>query len=281
MNRAAHLFFDLVTLLFVAATAVVVVVVLAVAGDAIDPPLFAPPSPLPLPTLVQLSAPTPLPTWTPSLTPTETPTSTATEPSTPTPTATFTPSATFTATGTFTSTFTPTITPTASFTASFTPTPTNTLVPPTPTPTRTLTPTPSLTPSPTPSPTGPTLAPYPFIVQPDSLILRENYANPAGCAWQGIAGQATTQRAEPVLGVLVRARDLTTGAELSAMTGTNPFYGPSGWEIVLSTQVTTRSYALSLWAQGMQVSPEVTIVFPGSCQQNLATINFILTRPLQ
>jgi hypothetical protein len=35
---------------------------------------------------------------------------------------------------------------------------------------------------------------------------------------------------------------------------------------------------VSLWAKGVQVSPVVDIVFPNSCQQNLATVNFIQTR---
>ncbi len=276
MDRAGNLFFNVVTLIFTVSTLVVGIVVLAIAGDAMEPPILAPGEDDPLPTQVVLSSPTPRPSWTPSHTPTITPTYTATITPTVTPTGTATASATFTLTST------PTITNTPLPTVTGTVTPTNTLIPPTATPTRTNTPTPSITPSVTPSPTGPTATPtsqFPFIIQPNSIILRENFANTAGCNWQGIAGQATDTRAEPVIGVQVRVRGPEN--EYSTLTGTNTFYGPSGWEIVVGNQALVARYSVSLWYNNVQVSPTVEIVFPGSCQQNLATVNFILARPLE
>lgn len=115
-------------------------------------------------------------------------------------------------------------------------------------------------------------------MQPDSLILRENYANPAGCNWQGIAGQVVMTTGEAVIGVQVRVRGEGI-TELATLTGTNQFYGPSGWEIVLGSQPAQGRYVVELWANGERVSPSVELVFPGSCQQNLAQINFIMTRP--
>ena len=117
------------------------------------------------------------------------------------------------------------------------------------------------------------------MVQPSSLILRENFANSAGCAWQGIAGQVTTDRGEAVTGVQVRVTGADIG-ERTTVSGTNQVYGPAGWEVVLSNTTNNGRYQVALWANGVQVSPTVEIVFPNSCQQNLATVNFIQTRPM-
>lgn len=265
MNRAANAFFNFVTLLFFLATILVVAVVIGIAGDAMEPPILAPEADAVLPTQVAIASPTPKPTWTPSLTPTATPTGTPTATLTPTPTATGTATAT------------PTVTPTPTITPTFTLSPTNTLIPPTATPTATATATPTVT------PIGPTATPtsqFAFMVQPDSLILRSNFANAAGCEWQGIAGQVTTTSGDPVIGVQVRVSG-TTIEQRATLSGTNTFYGPSGWEVVLGNQPQMDRYTVELWANGTRVSPVVEIVFPGSCQQNLATVNFIQTRPLE
>lgn len=261
MNRAANLFFNLVTIIFVVLTALTLTVILRIAGDAMEPPFLQPGAEEALPTQVVIDTLTPRPSWTPSRTPAPT--------NTHAPTAT--PTETPTATGT--STRTPTTTVTPSTTATFTLTPTNTLVPPTATPTQTNTPTPSITPTPT------ATVEYAFIVQPNSIILRENYANTQGCNWQGIAGQVTTPQGEPVIGVQVRVA--SPERELTTLTGTNTFYGPSGWEIALGSQPSVGRYTIALWYNNQPASPPVEIVFPGACQQNLATVNFILNRPLQ
>jgi hypothetical protein len=272
MNRVAKGCFNFVTLLFGVATVVVLGVFYAVATDAMDAPFLA---------AKATDAPATLfvpDTLTPTLTPTLTLTPLPTRTDTPTPTATLTP--TFTPSPTDT----PTITNTPTITLTITLSPTKTLIPPTPTPTRTPTPTITLTPTFTPSPTGPsptptnTLSPYPFRVQPSSLILRENYANAAGCNWQGIAGQVTTDRGDPVVGIQVRVRGDDIG-DVATITGTNTFYGPSGWEVVIGSQTNNNRYQVALYAEGVQVSPTVEIVFPNLCQQNLATVNFIQTRP--
>ncbi len=279
MSQAANGLFNLLTIIFVALTIVAVVVVASILNDSMEPPSFlAPEETAIVPTLAMLASPTPWPSWTPSLTPLPSNT-----PS-PTPSHTPPPTATNTATATPTITETPAPTSTSEPTHTYTPVPTNTRKPPTPTPTVTLTPTPTTTLTFTPSPTGPTptptntLSPYPFIVQPLSLILRENYANAAGCNWQGVAGQVTTDRGEAVVGIQVRV--YSEGVfEQFTVTGTNQFYGPSGWEIVVDSQPNNGRYKVELWNGQEQVSPTVEIVFPGTCQQNLATVNFIQTRP--
>jgi hypothetical protein len=249
--------YNSVTALFAVLTLVMVGIVVAIAADAMDPPLFAPEKVVVLPTRAAFSSPTPGPSWTPSYT--------------PLPTGTFTP-------------FTPTITNTPGPTGTFTLTPTRTPAPPTNTPTRTPTPTASFTPTITPLPTGPTPTPqntlsaYPFIVQPSSLILREYSPESDGCQWQGVGGQVTTARGEPVKGIQVRIVDDSSG-EWRARSGTNQTYGVAGWEIKVSSETNNLRYEVSLWANDVQVSPSVLIVFPNACQQNLATVNFIQTRP--
>ncbi len=260
------LFYNSVTVLVLVFTLVIVGIVVAIAADVMEPPIFAPVKVVVLPTLAAFGSPTPGPSWTPS--------------NTPPPTATFTPTPPFTPTPTFT----PTITNTPGPTGTFTSTPTKTPAPPTNTPTKTPTPTASPTPTLTPLPTGPTPTPqntlsaYPFIVQPSSLILREYSTDPAGCKWQGAGGQVTTARGEPVKGVQVRIVD-ENGGEWAARTGTNQNYGAAGWEIRLSSETNNGRYEVSVWANDVQVSPSVVIVFPNACQQNLATVNFIQTRP--
>lgn len=275
MNRALNGCFNLLTVIFLLLTVAVITGVGAIVGDRLEPPIFKPREVAAIPTVAVLYSPTPKPTWTPSVTPWPSPTLTETPTGTPTntliPTATLTP------------TITPTFTPSATFTPSptFTLSPTNTLVPPTATFTPTATLTPSETPTFTPSPTGPTLTPtsqFAFMLQPGSLILRDNFGNQAGCNWQGMAGQVTTDRGEPVIGVQVRVKG--PGIDLATLTGTAPFYGPSGWEIKVADAPLTGRYEVSLWVAGQQASPTVEIVFPGVCQQNLATLNFIQTRQL-
>ncbi len=266
MSGAKAAFFNAVTLLFGALTLGVVVVVAGVASDVITPPLLAPSAQVP-PTRAHLPSPTPWPTWTPSHT--FTPSHTAPPTRTPTPT----PSATATHTATHVP---PTLAPASS--------PTRTRVPPTPTPTATPTLFPSATPSATPLSPTPALAhsrsPYPFILQPYSLILRPNTVNERGCAWQGLAGLVTTARGERVEGVLVRVRD-EAGSELSTLSGTHDVYGPSGWVVALGEEPREARYWVDLWANGVQVSPTVEVRFPGTCQGNLATLNFVQTRPLE
>lgn len=278
MGRGKNLFFNCMTFVFMGFTVVAAFIFYSIATDALVPSVLAPKETEIVPTVAVYEPPTPKPTWTPSFTPPPTSTFTPTVTPTETPPP---PSATNTATATETITYTPSHTTTVTMTATFTPSPTNTLPPPTATPTKTYTPTPSETPTPTLTPTGPTFTPtsqFPFMVQPGSIILRQNFGNAAGCNWQGIAGQITTDRAEPVAGVQIRVRGSTL-AEISTLSGTNLAYGPSGWEIQVSTTPNTALYYVDLWVAGQQVSETVSIVFSGTCQQNLAMVNFIQTRP--
>jgi hypothetical protein len=116
------------------------------------------------------------------------------------------------------------------------------------------------------------------MLQMGTPLLRDNFANGAGCNWQGIAGQVINGQGEAVVGVQVKVTGDNT-AELSTISGSNTLYGASGWEIKVGDTLNNFRYQVSLWIGGVQVSEAVPVVFPGSCQQNLALINFVQTRP--
>lgn len=145
--------------------------------------------------------------------------------------------------------------------------------------------TPSFTPSATPTPAGPTPtltatpSPFPFVAQPGTPRLRDNFANTSGCNWQGVAGQVISDLNEPLLGLQIRVSSDATG-ERTAVSGTNTLYGDAGWEIVLGSEPTTDRFRVSLWSpEGEQLSPIIEIGYGGTCLQNLALVNFVQTRP--
>lgn len=245
--------------------------------------LQAPPDPaaqqsVSVPTLVEL------PSVTPTYTPSETPI--------PTDTPTWTPSPTFTHTPTETPTPLPTVPPTATHT--FTPVPTNTLPAspfPTITPSHTLTSTipPTLTNTPEPTatetpvvitqaPTEPPPSPFPFVLRDNQLTFTSNFANTAGCAWQGIGGQVVDIQGNPLLGVNVHVYG--PNIDIFTVSGSNTLYGPSGWEIPLTNAVNNLTYYVELQTQaGTIISPTTPVQFPADCARNLAVVNFQQTRP--
>lgn len=307
--RGANILFNLVTFIFVALTLGVIVYTVAIASDMAEPPFLMPPTDAPTPTLipdVSEELPTPfLPTFTPSntpeptgtaepsLTPTLPPTDTReappfTEPLAETPIPTEPPpeetpesddagspddieedavgSAALAALPSFTPSVMRGLLPVANRSA----TPTITLTPG-PRPTNTVTPTP-------PGPLPPTLAPYPFVVQPGTPLLRDSFADgTTGCEWQGVAGTVVDQRGEAVVGVEVRVRG-DAGGEQTVLAGTDTDYGPSGWEVRLSRAPRAARVTVDLWADEQLVSPTVEVLFSGVCAENLALINFVQTR---
>ncbi len=262
MSSGSNFVFNLIAFVFAVLTIATLVFVIAIAADAVEPPFLAPEPTLVPPTSVLDAGITPtrpvLPTFTPSNTPEPT--------NTPLPTDTPEPSATPTAT------ITPTGTRTQVPTRTFTPTMTQTSDAPTATP--------SFTPSPPgPAPTATnTESPYPFMLQPGTPTLRNNFANAQGCNWQGFGGQVIDQNGDPVIGVQVRISSAASG-DMFTLSGTNSAYGPSGWEMAVGTEAVPGTYRVQLWVANQgELSPSVEITFPGSCDQNLALVNFVRTR---
>lgn len=184
-------------------------------------------------------------------------------------------------------TFTPTTAP--SETPSHTPTvqPSITALPSaTPTATITATLPATLTPSMTPTPTvtaGPTAtAPpaLPFLPEGD-VVFTSNTFNTQGCAWQSIGGQ--------VLNLDGRAYNGTLNAHVynnardygRVQTGTNSFFGISGFEVPLETAPSANTYFIELeTTSGTVVSTPIQVSFPGNCEGNVAQVTFKLARPL-
>jgi hypothetical protein len=259
--------YNLVTVVFLLLTVICIALTAVFAAGVIPVPFLSPGEfMIPQAAVVPTSTVTytlPPPTWT------ETPTKTFTPSSTPSETATVTPSLTITATAGPTDT--PTITPTPSDTATGTATATLTpsITPTGPTPTFTFTP-----------------SPFPFQVRggPTGVVFAANFANTAGCAWQGVGGQVFGLGGEGLTGFQIRVTGPGLGeggAGVIVGTGSNTLYGaPSGWEVAVAGQTNNNTYFVELLtASGTSVSPAVQVTFPNNCAQNLALVNFEQTRP--
>lgn len=241
MNRNS--LFNLISIIFFILTLVSLTVII---GLMLSPPPAMNIADLPtrapdLPTLTPTSTSTPTipPTFTPSETPTVTPSLTGT----PTNTATPTPSNTFTPGP-----------PTATFTASATWTPTG--------------------PTPTPSETP---IPYAF-AQRGETRLQTNFANSAGCLWQGIGGQVFRLDGTEFSGNF-RVRVFNNTFEQVVSIGTNSFYGvQSGWEVKVADTINAGVYFVRLESEFSVLSPTIQVQFPGNCSQNVAIVDFIQTR---
>jgi hypothetical protein len=248
MERNAGLY-NIISIIFVVLTivAILVVVIRFAQGPAVRSSDLTP-----LPEVLSL----------PTLPPTFTPTRTLP------PTFTLTPTTTLTPTPTFTPTFTPTIIPSITISATIT----DTLLP-------SDTFTPSVVPSntPTDTPTGPSAtAPSPFLFDlrdGQGVVYTANFANTAGCAWQGIGGQVFDINAAPLngLGLHVFGNNIDTIVQ----SGTNSLYGGGGWEVPVDNKINNGTYFVELQsAVGTVISPRITVTFPGSCDQNLAMVYF-------
>lgn len=287
MGRGSNRIYNVISLIFLVLAFVVLGVVIVRLGQpaiAVTPQVAALPTLANLPTLTPTSTHTPIP---PTPTPSDTPTLTPTD--TPPPSATFTWTLIPTRTGTpVPPTFTPlpssTITPT--FTPSDTPPPSATITPSL-TITFTLTPSQTIPPSNTPQvaapnnftpqPTQPPPSPFPFRTRDPQPQFTLNFANSAGCQWQGIGGQVTDLNGQAIGGVRVHVYG--SGIDVFSTSGSNTLYGASGWEVPLSNAVNTNVYFVELQSQGGTIiSDTVQVRFPGNCQQNLALVNFQQTR---
>ena len=225
------------------------------------------PTPFGLPSQTPtLEGPTlaPSATVTPTATITATPTITETPTSSPTPTITETPTAT--STPTETATPTPTDTPTITLTPSITATvPTNT-------PSITLTPSETPTPSNTPSPTATDTPDY---VQKGSTTFAENPSGNGGCSWAGIAGQVFDTGDNPINGVRVRVTG--PGFDQTQVTENIGGIGNGAFEFEVDNEPVTETYVIRVVnANGVSISPEISVTMQNDCTENVAVVNFEL-----
>jgi len=270
MNRSANGFYNGVTIFFAVLSLIVILVVVLMITHVIPPPLQFRPAILPTPTTVTFPTETNTPIPSPTLTPTYTFTPTRTLTPSKTPTDTPLPA---------TTTLTPSITLTPSFTTS--PVPPSKTATATKVPTSTKTSVPSKTPVPTINPSLPTKTPtgFPFKVAPGSPGYTANLNASIGCAFQGVGGQVFDMNNQPLLNITVHVSS-ANGFNQTAVTGSNPQYGPAGWQIQTDVRPSASQFIVELRTQqGVPLSPQVQVGFPGTCDRNLAIINFFQTRP--
>jgi hypothetical protein len=122
-------------------------------------------------------------------------------------------------------------------------------------------------------------SPFPFTLRNNQVAFTTNFANSAGCNWQGFGGAVFDLNGQPLDGIRIHVYDGQT-VDLFTASGTNTLYGRGGWELQVANAINAQTYYIELQsAEGTNVSPTVQVTFPGSCQGNLAVVNFEQTRP--
>lgn len=155
------------------------------------------------------------------------------------------------------------------------PTITLTLPPNTPTRTPTATPTDTATPGPSATATY-TRSPFPFTKSEVSPQYLQNFANSAGCNWMGIAGEALDLNLNPVTSNTYRVHVWDNGVDQRVVVGSNPTYGPSGWEVFLFDAPRVQDHNVQLeTANGTAISQVYRVQTRASCNQNLVLFTFI------
>jgi hypothetical protein len=132
-----------------------------------------------------------------------------------------------------------------------------------------------------PSPTvGPTSAAFPLA--PQSPFFRNAYLYP-NCDWQGFGGNITLNGSVPGAGLEVRVTGDGINTPITSFSGTNTNFGAAGWEVRTGGAPSGGRYVLQVFsADGTRaLSPPVEMVFPGTCEENLAFINFTQVGPLE
>lgn len=134
---------------------------------------------------------------------------------------------------------------------------------------------------PTSSPIPPTPTPEPappFAVLPGAPLFSPAFLHAdLGCAWMGVAGQVFAADGQPLSGLMVRVTGNIADRVVDeiGITGAATGYGPGGYEIVLSGQAAPGVFWIqALDMEGSVLSEPFAFEMSGSCDQNLAVINF-------
>jgi hypothetical protein len=128
---------------------------------------------------------------------------------------------------------------------------------------------------PTPTPTW-TRSPWPFTVQGDMPFAVENVFNLAGCNWLGIGGQVYDLRGGPLIGYVIHLDG--GGLDANSLSGTQPQYGPAGYEFKLGSSPKRSSgiYRVQLRdPQNVPVSDWMAVDTFDDCTKNVLLVNFL------
>jgi len=115
----------------------------------------------------------------------------------------------------------------------------------------------------------------------NQVIFTSNFANSAGCAWQGIGGQVFGLDGLEIRGMQIHVFTPDGRFDQTTPTGSNSLYGQnSGWEVRVDNQINNLTYLVELRsAGGTPVSQPITVQFPQDCAANLALVRFVQERP--
>ena len=125
----------------------------------------------------------------------------------------------------------------------------------------------------------------PYNLQSVEPIYTTNFAHPElGCDWMGVAGQIFDENQQPVNGLVVVVEGVTnnTMVELLGFSGLAEMYGPGGYELVLSDVNGPGIFWIQLFGEdGEPLSEIYSFQMDGTCEQNLAVINFTVKTEVQ
>ncbi len=247
--------YNMISIFFVALAGFVCLIALLIAGEILPAGPFEPATEVPEPTSIGDITATPTDTPEPSITPRATAEVQIT--------ATWTGFPTQTATATVTSSSTPIPSATATFTETSTPTETPTELP-------------SETPVPSATEAPPTLGP-PAVIQ---FNLQTSFTRDAftheGCEWQGVAGNVLNASGTAVPNLWVRV--VGSGIDEFVISGSTQLYGTlGGFEVQTGTEPAAAIYQIQIYAADKEtaLSNAVSISLDGTCEKNLAVVNFV------
>jgi hypothetical protein len=125
----------------------------------------------------------------------------------------------------------------------------------------------------------------PFNLQSVEPLYTTNFVHPeTGCDWMGVAGQIFDEDQQPVNGMVVVVEGVTnnTMVELLGYSGLAEAYGPGGYELVLSDVNGPGIFWIQLFGEdGKPLSEIYSFQMDGTCEQNLAVINFTVKTEVQ
>ncbi len=147
---------------------------------------------------------------------------------------------------------------------------------PTRTPTATATNTPTETPPGPPPTPSPTRSEFIFTRSNNSPFYLQNFANNAGCAWMGVAGEVLDLNRNPVPAGSYRVHVWGSGIDQRVAAGSAPDYSPSGWEQFLFNSPVIRDYNVQLeTSSGTAVSQVYNVQTRATCNENLVRFDFV------
>jgi len=120
----------------------------------------------------------------------------------------------------------------------------------------------------------------PYDLQSVEPLYTSNFVHPeAGCNWMGVAGQIFGENLESKDGLVVVVEGAVNNSmvEVLGFSGLAQSYGPGGYELILSQVNSPGIFWVQLFdVQGNPLSGIYSFQMNGTCEQNLAVINFSL-----